>query len=41
MRSGRRKGDPSVGFFLPRHLLPRTDPPGRAARRINGLSDEG
>jgi glutathione-regulated potassium-efflux system ancillary protein KefC len=27
--------------FLPSHLLPGTDQPGRAARRINGLSDEG
>jgi Kef-type K+ transport system membrane component KefB len=27
--------------FLPRHLLPMTDQPGRAARRNNGLSDEG
>jgi glutathione-regulated potassium-efflux system ancillary protein KefC len=27
--------------FLPSHLLPGTDQPGRAARRINDLSDEG
>lgn len=27
--------------FLPAHLLPSPEQPGRAARRINGLSDEG
>lgn len=27
--------------FVPTHLLPRPDQAGRAARRINGLSDEG
>lgn len=27
--------------FVPAHLLPRTERPAKAARRINGLSDEG
>ena len=27
--------------FVPAHLLPKTEHPGKAARRINGLSDEG
>jgi Kef-type K+ transport system membrane component KefB len=27
--------------FLPSHLLPSTEQPGKAVRRINGLSDEG